>query len=48
MAPALFGGDDGAPLLSGPGAASINEVLRGSITAVERLGPDVRIDMALR
>ena len=47
VAPAIFGGDDGAPLMSGPGAASISEVLRGSVTAVERLGPDVRIDMAL-
>lgn len=45
VAPALFGGDDGAPVLSGPGAASISEVLRGSVTAVERLGSDVRIDM---
>ena len=47
VAPALFGGDDGAPMLSGPGAASIGEVLRGSITAVERLGPDVRIEVAV-
>ena len=47
VAPALFGGDDGAPMLSGPGAESIGEVLRGSITAVERLGPDVRIEVAV-
>ena len=47
VAPALFGGDDGAPMLSGPGAQSISDVLRGSITAVERLGPDVRIDVAV-
>ena len=47
LAPALFGGDDGEPVLSGPGAQSIRSVLRGSITAVERLGPDVRIDMAV-
>ena len=47
LAPALFGGDDGAPVLSGHGAQSIGGVLRGSITAVERLGPDVRIDMAV-
>ena len=48
LAPALFGGDDGAPMLSGPGAQSIEAVLRGSIIAVEQLGPDVRIDVAIR
>ena len=47
VAPALFGGDDGAPMLSGSGAQSIRSVLRGSITAVERLGPDVRIEVAV-
>ena len=47
LAPILFGGDDGAPILSGPGAQSIGDVLRGSIAAVQRLGPDVRIDMAV-
>ncbi len=48
LAPALFGGDDGAPILSGPGAESIQDIVRGSITAVERLGPDVRIDVEVR
>ena len=47
VAPALFGGDDGAPMLSGPGAESISDVLRGSVTAVERIGPDVRIELAV-
>ena len=47
LAPALFGGDDGAPMLSGPGAQSIAEVLRGAVTAVERIGPDVRIELAV-
>jgi diaminohydroxyphosphoribosylaminopyrimidine deaminase/5-amino-6-(5-phosphoribosylamino)uracil reductase len=47
LAPALFGGDDGAPILSGRGAESIEDVLRGSITSVERLGPDVRVDVAV-
>ena len=47
LAPALFGGGDGAPILSGPGAESIHDIVRGSITAVQRLGPDVRIDMAV-
>lgn len=48
LAPAFFGGDDGAPILSGPGAESIQDIVRGSITAVERLGPDVRIDVEVR
>lgn len=48
MAPALFGGDDGTPILSGPGAESMQDIVRGSITAVERLGPDVRIDVEVR
>ena len=47
VAPALFGGDDGAPMLSGPGAESISDVLRGAVTAVERIGPDVRIELAV-
>jgi len=43
LAPALFGGDDGRPLLSGPGAATVADVWRGRITSVEPLGPDLRI-----
>lgn len=47
LAPALFGGDDGAPILSGPGAASIGDVLRGSVVSVDRLGADLRIEVAI-
>jgi diaminohydroxyphosphoribosylaminopyrimidine deaminase/5-amino-6-(5-phosphoribosylamino)uracil reductase len=43
LAPSLFGGDDGRPLLSGPGAATIADVWRGRITSVEPLGHDLRI-----
>lgn len=46
LAPTLFGGDDGRPLLSGPGAATIEDVWRGRITAVEALGSDLRITVA--
>ena len=45
VAPAVFGGDDGVPILAGRGAQSMTELARGLITAVERLGPDVRIDV---
>lgn len=47
LAPALFGGDDGAPMLAGRGAPSIGGIVRGSISAVERIGPDVRIDVTV-
>jgi diaminohydroxyphosphoribosylaminopyrimidine deaminase/5-amino-6-(5-phosphoribosylamino)uracil reductase len=45
LAPAIMGGDDGRPLLAGPGAASMAEVWRGRIVAIRAIGPDVRIDV---
>ena len=45
LAPALFGGDDGRPMLAGPGAPTIDGLWRGEITEVTRLGPDLRIDL---
>jgi diaminohydroxyphosphoribosylaminopyrimidine deaminase / 5-amino-6-(5-phosphoribosylamino)uracil reductase len=45
LAPALFGGDDGRPLLAGPGAATMADVWRGRITAVTPLGDDLRVDL---
>jgi diaminohydroxyphosphoribosylaminopyrimidine deaminase/5-amino-6-(5-phosphoribosylamino)uracil reductase len=45
LAPALLGGDDGLPLLSGPGAPTMGDVWRGRITDIRRIGPDVRIDL---
>ena len=45
LAPALFGGDDGRPMLAGPGAPTIDDLWRGEITSVTRLGPDLRIDL---
>jgi diaminohydroxyphosphoribosylaminopyrimidine deaminase/5-amino-6-(5-phosphoribosylamino)uracil reductase len=46
LAPALFGGDDGRPLFSGPGAPTIGELWRGTIVSVEPLGPDLRVELA--
>ncbi len=43
LAPALFGGDDGRPLLAGPGAPTIDAVWRGRMVSVDRLGDDVRV-----
>ena len=46
VAPVLFGGDDGRGLFAGPGAASIDDVWRGRLVSVTRLGDDLRIDLA--
>jgi len=45
VAPALFGGHDGLPLFSGPGAPTIAEVWRGRFTSVDRLGDDLRLEL---
>jgi diaminohydroxyphosphoribosylaminopyrimidine deaminase/5-amino-6-(5-phosphoribosylamino)uracil reductase len=45
LAPALLGGDDGRALFAGPGASTIDDVWRGRIVDVSRLGDDVRIDV---
>jgi diaminohydroxyphosphoribosylaminopyrimidine deaminase/5-amino-6-(5-phosphoribosylamino)uracil reductase len=45
VAPVLFGGDDARPLLAGSGAPSIEDVWRGRITSVQRLGEDLRIEV---
>jgi diaminohydroxyphosphoribosylaminopyrimidine deaminase/5-amino-6-(5-phosphoribosylamino)uracil reductase len=46
LAPALFGGDDARPLFDGPGAASMAGVWRGKLVSVERLGDDLRVELA--
>ncbi len=46
LAPAFFGGDDAVPLFSGPGAPTIEQLWRGRVVSVERLGDDVRIEIA--
>ncbi|MBK5223392.1 MAG: bifunctional diaminohydroxyphosphoribosylaminopyrimidine deaminase/5-amino-6-(5-phosphoribosylamino)uracil reductase RibD [Acidimicrobiia bacterium] len=45
LAPALFGGDDARPLMSGAGAPTIDDVWRGRIDAVTHLDGDLRIDL---
>jgi diaminohydroxyphosphoribosylaminopyrimidine deaminase/5-amino-6-(5-phosphoribosylamino)uracil reductase len=44
VAPALLGGDDGRPLLDGPGAATMADAQRGAFAGVTPLGADVRLD----
>jgi riboflavin biosynthesis pyrimidine reductase len=45
LAPSLMGGDDGAPVLRGSGAATIGDVWRGHIVDVTRLGDDLRVEV---
>ncbi len=46
VAPALMGGDDGRPMFAGPGAASLDQMWRGRLVSVERLGDDLRVEVA--
>jgi diaminohydroxyphosphoribosylaminopyrimidine deaminase / 5-amino-6-(5-phosphoribosylamino)uracil reductase len=46
LAPVLFGGDDGRPLFAGPGAGTIGDVWKGNLVSVERLGDDLRVEVA--
>jgi diaminohydroxyphosphoribosylaminopyrimidine deaminase / 5-amino-6-(5-phosphoribosylamino)uracil reductase len=48
LAPKLFGGDDGAGLFAGPGAPTMDDVWDGAIAAVDRLGPDLRVELVPR
>lgn len=45
VAPALMGGDDGAPVMAGRGAPAMSEIWRGRVASVCQLGPDVRIEV---
>jgi diaminohydroxyphosphoribosylaminopyrimidine deaminase/5-amino-6-(5-phosphoribosylamino)uracil reductase len=45
LAPALLGGDDARGLFAGPGAPTIQDVWRGQIESVERVGDDLRIEV---
>jgi diaminohydroxyphosphoribosylaminopyrimidine deaminase / 5-amino-6-(5-phosphoribosylamino)uracil reductase len=43
LAPAVMGGDDGAPVLAGPGASTITDLWRGQIVSHRLLGDDLEI-----
>jgi len=45
LAPALLGGDDGRPVFSGAGVATMADAWRGRIAEVRQLGGDLRIDV---
>jgi diaminohydroxyphosphoribosylaminopyrimidine deaminase/5-amino-6-(5-phosphoribosylamino)uracil reductase len=46
LAPVFFGGDDGRPLFAGPGAGTIGDVWRGRLVSIEKLGDDLRVEVA--
>ena len=46
LAPALFGGTDANGLFGGNGAYDIGDVWRGRFLSVERIGDDLRVEMA--
>ncbi|MGI9022829.1 MAG: bifunctional diaminohydroxyphosphoribosylaminopyrimidine deaminase/5-amino-6-(5-phosphoribosylamino)uracil reductase RibD [Acidimicrobiales bacterium] len=48
LAPALLGGDDGRPVLAGPGAATMADAWRGRIVSVRNLGADLRVELEAR
>lgn len=45
VAPKLLGGDDGVPMFSGDGVATMSDVWSGRFDAVTQLGDDVRLDV---
>ncbi|HUA95132.1 MAG TPA: dihydrofolate reductase family protein, partial [Acidimicrobiales bacterium] len=46
LASAVAGGDDGQPVFAGPGAATVGDLWRGRLVSVERLGDDLRVELA--
>ena len=47
VAPALMGGDDGTPVLSGPGAKGIGDLIRGRFLSIRPVGDDLRMEVEL-
>ena len=46
LAPAFFGGDDANGIFEGAGAWDISNVWRGRFVGVERVGEDLRLELA--
>jgi diaminohydroxyphosphoribosylaminopyrimidine deaminase/5-amino-6-(5-phosphoribosylamino)uracil reductase len=46
LAPAFFGGDDSNGIFEGAGAWDISNVWRGRFVGVERVGEDLRLELA--
>jgi diaminohydroxyphosphoribosylaminopyrimidine deaminase/5-amino-6-(5-phosphoribosylamino)uracil reductase len=46
VAPAIAGGDGASPMFAGPGAGTLSQFWRGRFVSAERLGADLRLEMA--
>ncbi len=46
LAPKFFGGNDARPLFAGHGAGTIGDVWKGRLLSVERLGEDLKVEVA--
>jgi len=46
FAPSLFGGNDAVSMFAGEGAPTMDQLWRGRVVSVERLGDDVRMELA--
>ncbi len=46
LSPSLMGGEDGLPVLSGPGAGSIGDLRRLQLDRTVKLGDDLRLDLS--
>ena len=47
VAPAVLGGDDGMPVLAGPGAPTMAAITRGRLLDSRTIGQDVRITVEM-
>lgn len=47
FAPAIFGGDDAKPMISGTGSPTIEALTRGRFVGFRPIGPDLRVDVVL-
>jgi diaminohydroxyphosphoribosylaminopyrimidine deaminase/5-amino-6-(5-phosphoribosylamino)uracil reductase len=45
-APARLGGDDAVPFMRGPAVPTIDDLWRGRIVGIDRLGADLRLEVA--
>lgn len=46
LAPALLGGSDGLAMFEGAGAPSLAEAMRGTLVSIDRLGEDLKVELA--
>ncbi|HEY3943395.1 MAG TPA: bifunctional diaminohydroxyphosphoribosylaminopyrimidine deaminase/5-amino-6-(5-phosphoribosylamino)uracil reductase RibD [Acidimicrobiales bacterium] len=46
LAPVFAGGDDGRSAFAGPGARNVADFVRGTIVSVDRVGDDLRVEVA--